>query len=94
MEQKNIWIWVLAAAALIFLFGSFGMHGYGWWGFGMGFWFLCMILFWGALMWIVTALINSSKSGKNADDLSTILKRRYASGEISKKQYEKIKKYI
>ena len=96
MEQnKNVWIWILVAAALLFLFGSFGMMGgYGWWGFAMGFGFLCMLLFWGALIWIVVALIRSSQSGKKEDDPSTILKKRYASGEISKKKYEEMKKEL
>ena len=93
-ENKNIWVWVLAVVALIFLFGSFGMGGYGMMGFGMGFGFLFMLLFWGVLIWLVVTLINASQSGKKDEDLSNILKKRYASGEISKKQYEKMKKEL
>ena len=92
MENKNIWIWILAVVALLFFFGSFGMSGYG---MGMmGFGFIFMLIFWGIIIWLITTLINASQSNKNESDSLTILKRRYASGEITKKQYEKIKKEI
>jgi len=96
MENKNIWIWILAVVALLFFFGSFGMNGYGMrmMGFGMGFGFIFMLIFWGIIIWIIAKLINTSQSNKNESDSLTILKRRYASGEITKKQYEKIKKEI
>ena len=93
-ENKNVWAWILAGAALLFLFGSFGMGGYGVMGFGMGFGFLFMLLFLGALIWLVITLINVSQSGKKDEDPSIILKKRYASGEISKKQYEEMKKEL
>jgi len=93
-ENKNLLVWILAAVALLLLFGSFGMGGYGMMGFGMGFGFLFMLLFWGALIWLVITLINVSQSGKKDEDPSIILKKRYVSGEISKKQYEKMKKEL
>ena len=93
-ENKNMWILVIVAAALFFLFGSFGMGGYGMMGFGMGFGFIFMLLFWGMLIWLIIALINAARSGKEKDYPSTILKKRYASGEISKKQYEEMKKKL
>ena len=93
-DNKNVWIWIFVAVALLFLFGSFGMGGYGMMGFGMGFGFIFMLLFWGVLIWLVITLINTAQSGKEKDDSSTILKKRYASGEISKKQYEEMKKEL
>ena len=93
-ENKNLLVWILAAVALLLLFGSFGMGGYGMMGFGMGFGFLFMLLFLGALIWLVITLINVSQSGKKDEDTSIILKKRYVSGEISKKQYEKMKKEL
>ena len=63
-------------------------------GFGMGFGFLFMLLFWGATIWLVVSLINAAQSGKKEEDPSIILKKRYASGEISKKQYEEMKKKL
>ncbi len=93
-ENKNVWIWIFVAAALLFLFGSFGMGGYGMMGFGMGFGFIFMLLFWGMLIWLAITLINAAQSNKEKDDPSTMLKKRYASGEISKKQYEEMKKEL
>ncbi len=87
-ENKTLWIGVLVAVALLLLSGSFGMGGYGMMSFGMGFGFLFMILFWGVVVWLVVSLINASQSNKKDEDVLTILKKRYASGEISKKQYE------
>jgi len=93
-ENKNIWIWILAAIALFFLSGSFGMGGYGMMGFGMGFGFIFMLLFWGLVIWLIVTLINASQSNKNGLDSLTILKKRYASGEITKKEFESMKKEI
>ena len=93
-ENKNIWVWILAAVALLFLFSSFGMGGYGMMGFGMGFGFIFMLLFWGVIIWLVVTLINATHSNKKEDDPSTILKKRYASGEISKKQFEEMKREL
>ncbi|HLC47256.1 MAG TPA: SHOCT domain-containing protein [Candidatus Nanoarchaeia archaeon] len=91
-ENKNAWVWVLAAVALLFLFGSLGMGGYGMMGFGMGFGSIFMLLFWGMLIWLVVTLINAG--GKREEDASGILRKRYASGEISRKQYEEMKKEL
>ena len=93
-ENKNVLIWVLAAVALLFLFGSFGMGGYGMMGFGMGFGFLFMLLFLGVLIWLVVTFINAGQSGKKEENPSIILKKRYASGEITRKQYEEMKKEL
>ena len=102
-ESKNVWIWVLAAAALLFLFGSFGTGGYGMMGSGgmmnimgggmMGFGFLFMLLFWGVIIWIVVTFINGFSTSKDEDSLD-IIKKRYASGKISKKKYEQMKKEL
>ena len=93
-DNRNVWIWVFVAVALLLLFGSFGMGGYGMMGFGMGLGFVFMLLFWGAIIWLVISLINAAQSTKREDDALTILKKRYASGEINKKQYEKMKKEL
>ena len=94
-ENKNIWIWILAAIALFFLSGSFGMGGYGMMGFGMGFGFIFMLLFWGLIIWLIVTLISTAQSNKNdGSDPFTILKKRYAKGEISKKEFKRLKKEL
>lgn len=95
-ENKKAWIWIFVAVALLFLFGSFGMGGYGMMGFGMGFGFIFMLLFWGAVIWLVYALIKAAQSNSQSkgEDAMEILKKRYAKREISKKQYEKMKKEL
>jgi len=94
-KDKNILVWIfIAVVVVLFLIGSFGMGGYGMMGFGMGFGFISMLLFWGLIIWLIVTLISANQSNKNESDSLTILKRRYASGEISKKQYEEMKKEL
>jgi len=94
-KDKNTLIWIFIAVIIVlFLLGGSGMGGYGMMGFGMGFGFIFMLLFWGIIIWLIITLTNSSQSSKNELDSLTILKRRYASGEITKKQYEEMKKEI
>lgn len=71
-------------------------YGYGWgWGWGA----LWMVLFWGglilAVVWAVKHLGGQQHSGhevgKSALDIA---KERYARGEISKDQFEQIKKDV
>mgnify|MGYP001616374788 CR=1 FL=1 len=94
-KDNNTSIWILIAVISIpFLAGGFGMGGYGMMGFGMGFGFIFMLLFWGLIIWLIITLINASQSNKNESDSLTILKRRYASGNITKKQYEEMRKEL
>jgi putative membrane protein len=75
------------------------MHGFG---FGFGPWgWVIMILFWGLVIlgvfWLIRSILSGwanysphrSDTGPNARE---ILDRRYAHGEIDRKQYEVIKK--
>ena len=95
MEQnKNVWIWIVAGIALLFFLGSFGMGGYGMMGFGMGFGFIFMLLFFGLIIWLIVTLSNANQSNKNGPDSLAILKKRYASGEITKEQYEEMKREL
>ncbi len=95
-RDNNVLIWILIAVIIVLLLlGSFGMGGYGgMMGVGMGFGFIFMLLFWGVLIWLVVTLINAAQSGKKEEDSSNILKKRYASGEITKKLYEEMKKVL
>ncbi len=63
------------------------MNGHYW---GMHFWWW---VFWVVLLLIITyRLIRDSDEKKAPGDPLEILKRRYARGEISKEEYEKMKK--
>ena len=99
-KDKHLIIWILAGIIILMLvFGNyFGTGGYGMMGFGMGFGMIFMILFLGALIWLVVTLVNQSQSHTNQnridEDAMEILKRRYAKGEISKKQYEEMRKEL
>ncbi len=69
------------------------MNGFGGYGFGMGFGSLFMVLFWAGIMYILYSLLKRSK-----EDLSEspeeILKKRYAKGEIAKKEFEDMKQEL
>lgn len=78
----------------------YGMHGMGW---GMGFGWVFGILFFAVLaalfVWIVIRLARMSRygykdwhRGHHEDEALDILKRRYAKGEISKKEFEEMKR--
>ena len=64
----------------MYYFGHMGLGG----GFGM-------VLFWVFFIWLIVWLIRQNSRKENPLD---ILKRRYANGEISKKQYEEMKKEL
>jgi putative membrane protein len=70
------------------------MHdGMGWWMVFGGVW---MIIFWGAvialIVWGIKRLTRHSEAEFNKGNPVDIAKERYAKGEITKAQYEQIKK--
>ena len=78
------------------MFGP-GLDGAGgWmWGLGMGLGGLVMLLFWGVLIvGIVLAVRHAGGSGpgSHASTPLDVLKRRYAAGEITREQYEQIRR--
>ena len=85
MSNKDSTLWILIAllVAAILLFGG-GMMG-----FGMGFGVIIMVLFWGAIIWLVISLINAGtkKSEETPESALAILKKRYARGEVTREQY-------
>jgi len=56
--------------------------------FGFGF----MVLFWGLVIFGLVLLLKKSSSSNEKDRSIEILKERYAKGEITKEQFEKMKK--
>ena len=77
---------------VVLLFSGGGMMG----SFGMGFGVIIMVLFWGAIIWLVISLINAGtkKSEETPESALTILKKRYAKGEITKEQYLEMEKEL
>lgn len=94
MSNKDLTLWILIAllTAVVLLFGG-GMMGFGL-GFGMGIGAIIMVLFWGAIIWLVISLINAStrKSEETPESALAILKKRYAKGEITREQYLEMEK--
>ena len=71
-----------------------GMHGW-MWGFGMGLGGLMMLAFWGVLIFGSVVLFRSVSGGFGGRWHGTpvdVLKRRYAAGEITREQYEQMRK--
>ncbi|MBW2971139.1 SHOCT domain-containing protein [Candidatus Woesearchaeota archaeon] len=60
-----------------------------WAGFGLFGWF-GMMLFWALFIWFIVWLIRQNQDSSEVSAIS-ILKQRYARGEITKKQYNQIK---
>ena len=70
----------------------------GWaWGLGMALGGLMMLVFWGALILGIVLLVRSalgrggSSTASSADEPLTILRRRYAAGEIDQATFERMK---
>ncbi|HAV11459.1 MAG TPA: hypothetical protein DCX32_02855 [Candidatus Moranbacteria bacterium] len=67
----------------------------GWFGFGFG--WIFMLIFWALIIWGIYTLIKwFNEQGKfkigGEDSAMRILKERYAKSEISKEQFEQMKK--
>ena len=94
-RDSTLWILIALLVVVVLLFSGGGMMGYGM-GFGMGFGVIIMVLFWGAIIWVVISLINAGtqKSEDTSESALTILKKRYAKGEITKEQYLEMEKEL
>ena len=75
-----------------------GMMG---WDYGMGwFWTIIMVVFWIAVIvgiiflirWLVISTGTGSRAARSEESALEILKKRYARGEIDKKEFEEKKK--
>lgn len=70
------------------------MMGYSF--YGMGWWMVFGVLFWGGIIWLIVWAVKraTERGGSDTAGQSTldIAKTRYAKGEITKDQFEQIKK--
>ncbi len=74
------------------MMNGFGEHGWGF-GMGMGFGRIIALIVLVAIIWLIVKLVNQNSNSNLPDSKSPqdILKARYASGEISKEEYEEKK---
>jgi len=96
MSNKDSTLWILIALlAVVILLSGGGMMGFGM-GSGMGFGAIIMLLFWGAIIWLIISLINATtkKSEETSESALNILKKRYARGEITREQYLEMEKEL
>ena len=61
--------------------------------FGWGFGFIFMIIFWGLIIWLIVWLVMKLTKQKSETPLE-ILKKRFAKGEITKEEFEDMKKKL
>lgn len=67
--------------------GDFGGMGYG----GFGFGWIFMVLFWAfvilGIVYLIKQISGTGKTARGQETAEDILKKRYASGEITKEEY-------
>jgi putative membrane protein len=68
-----------------------GEHdGMGWWMVLGSVWF---VFFWGAIVWLFVGVMGRRNEGRSREESATeIARRRYASGEISREEFEQIQR--
>jgi putative membrane protein len=62
-------------------------NGMGWW---MVFGMAMMIVFWLGVIWLVVSLLRP-RVGEHTEDAVEIARRRYARGEISREEFERLR---
>ena len=62
------------------------------WGMGWGMWFIPLLII--LLIYFLIKNNSQTKDGQSAESPMEILKKRYAKGEITKEQFEEMKKDI
>ena len=72
------------------------MDDFGHFGWGMGFGWVFMLLFWGLILLGLAALVkwlwSANTGGAQPKSALEILQERYARGEIDREEYERIKR--
>lgn len=68
------------------------------WGWGMGFGWIFMVVFWALIIFGIVALakwlFSASSGGSSGKGPLEVLKERYARGEITREQYEQMRRDI
>ena len=64
--------------------------GMGWWMVLGSLWF---VFFWGAIIWLVVRVLGARDGGAPRDDSAIeVARRRYARGDISREEFEQIRR--
>ncbi len=67
-------------------------EGMGWWMLIGSVWF---VFFWGLLVWLVLSVVSRSRKAPDTGDTPLeILKRRYARGEITKEDFDRMRRDV
>ena len=68
-----------------------GEHeGMGWWMLFGSVWF---VFFWAAIIWLFTRVLGPREDGSNRDDSAfEIARRRYARGEITREEFDRLRR--
>ena len=66
-------------------------EGMGWWMLFGGIW---MVIFWGAIIWLIVWGVSQLGGGRRHDEESSldIARRRYARGELTREQFEQLRR--
>ena len=66
------------------------------WGFGMGFGWIFPIVFFGMLIWVLSTRHRNrgGSAGEGDEDALAILKKRYAKGELSAEDFQRMKREL
>lgn len=62
------------------------------WGMGWGMWFIPLLII--LLIYFLVKNNSQTKGGQSSESPMEVLKKRYAKGEITKEQFEEMKKNI
>ena len=66
-------------------------EGMGWWMLFGGIW---MVIFWGAIIWLIVWGVSQVGGGHRHDEESPleVARRRYARGELTREQFEQLRR--
>lgn len=95
-KQSKKWLFLTVLfGSLFFVFPGFGLGlGFGFIGLMMALGMLFMLLFWGSVIWIFIWVMQSLMGVNDSLNALEILKKRYAKGEVSKREFEVMKREL
>ena len=91
-------MWMMGGPGMMGWYGAPGANGW-LWGLGMGIGGLVMVAFWAAVIGLVVFAVRriggaDGGNSQHAESPKSILDRRYAAGEITREQYEEMRRVL